>query len=168
MPPRVPPFRPNELIATLTRHQVDFVVIGGIAAVLHGAPYTTFDLDVVYSRDEQNLLRLAAALDDLDAEIHDLTERHMKPSREHLDAAGPKLLRTRFGRLDLLGQLDDATGWEQLVADAEALPFEEHVIHVLRLERVIEVKERLARDKDRAALPLLRATLARRSTGRTR
>jgi hypothetical protein len=163
LPPRVPPFQPNELIATLTRHEVDFVVIGGIAAVLHGAPYTTFDLDVVYSRAEENLLRLEAALVELDAVIHDLTDRHLKPSRAHLEEPGPKLLRTRFGRLDLLGQLDEATGWEQLLTDAVALPFGEHTVYVLRLERVIEVKERLARDKDRAVLPLLRATLARRS-----
>lgn len=163
MPPRVQPFQPNELIATLTSHEVDFVVIGGIAAVLHGAPYTTFDLDIVYSRAVENLLRLETVLVELDAEFHDLTDRHLKPSRAHLEELGPKLLRTRFGRIDLLGQLDEATGWEQLLTDAVALPFGEHTVYVLRLERVIEVKERLGRDKDRAALPLLRATLARRS-----
>ncbi len=161
----MPPFQPNELIAILTSHQVDFVVIGGIAAVLHGAPYTTFDLDVVYSRTEENLLRLEAVLVELDAEVYDLTDRHLKVSRAHLEALGPKFLRTRYGRLDIRGQLDDATDWDQLLADAEVLPYGKDTVHVLRLEQLIEVKERLARDKDHAALPLLRATLARRSEG---
>lgn len=163
MPPRVPQFQPNELIATLTRHEVDFVVIGGIAAVLHGAPYTTFDLDVVYSPADENLLRLEQALDELDAVIHDLTDRRLRPTRAHLEQPGPKLLSTRFGRLDLLGRLDEETDWEQLVADALTLPFGERTIRVMRLEHVIDVKERLGRDKDRASLPLLRATLARRN-----
>lgn len=159
----MPPFQPNELIATLTSHQVDFVVIGGIAAVLQGAPYTTFDLDIVYSRTGENLRRLEAVLVELNAEVYDLTDRHLKVSRAHLEASGPKLLRTRYGRLDILGQLDDATGWDQLLADAEVLPYGKNTVRVLRLEQLIEVKERLARDKDHAALPLLRATLARRS-----
>ena len=166
MPPRVPPLRPNNLIETLTRHGVEFVVIGGIASVLQGAPYTTFDLDIVYARSEENLDRLEAALAELEAEIHDPTDRRLAPSRSLLTTPGPKLLRTRYGRLDLLGQLDEATDWEQLLADTEAMPFHQHQLRVLRLERVIEQKERLGRDKDCAALPLLRATLARRSRDR--
>jgi len=109
-------------------HEVAFVIIGGIAAVLQGVPYTTFDFDIVYSRS---------------------------------DLAGPKLLRTRFGRLDVLGELDGKTTWESLLEHSVELPFGANRVRVLSLATLIAVKERLGRDKDKAALPLLRATLER-------
>ncbi len=165
MPPPVPPLRPNELIETLTRHRVELVVIGGMAAVLQGAPYSTFDVDIVYRRSADNLDRLQAALDELDAELHDPTERHLAPTRELLEQPGPKLLRTRFGRLDLLGELEPGQSWEQVLDQAVSLPYRGRQVDVLALEQLIARKERLGRDKDRAALPLLRATLARAKDG---
>jgi len=56
-----------EILKVLTRHRVDFIIVGGVSAVLHGAPVTTFDLDVVHSRDQKNLARLLAALQELEA-----------------------------------------------------------------------------------------------------
>lgn len=165
MPPRVPPLRPNELLETLIRHDVEFVVIGGIAAVLHGSPYTTFDLDVVYDRSDRNLDRLEAALEELDAVLHDPTDRHLRPDRSLLESSGPKLLRTKFGRLDLLGELGADVEWDQVVADSVAMPLKGRDVKVLKLEKIIEIKERVGRDKDRASLPLLRATLAKRDNG---
>lgn len=50
-----------EILKVLTRHQVDFIVVGGICAVLQGAPITTFDLDVVHSRKAENLNKLMTA-----------------------------------------------------------------------------------------------------------
>ena len=102
---------------------------------------------------------------ELDAVIHDLTERNLAPSRHLLELAGPKLLRTKYGRLDLLGQLDEETDWDTLLASTVTLPYQEGELRVLRLERLIEAKERAGRDKDIAALPLLRATLARARKG---
>ncbi len=158
---RTPPFQPNEIIATLVRHEVAFVIIGGIAAVLQGVPYTTFDFDIVYSRDAKNMDRIDAALNDLDATLFELSDRQLRPTRSLLSLPGPKLLRTRYGRLDLLGELDEETTWDALIQRSVELPFGAHRVHVLSLATVIEVKERLGRDKDKAALPLLRATLAR-------
>ena len=56
-----------EILKVLTKHKVDFIVVGGVYAVLHGAPVTTFDLDIVHSRSSQNLSRLMSALNELDA-----------------------------------------------------------------------------------------------------
>lgn len=55
-----------EILKTLRSHGVDFVVVGGVCAVLHGAPLATFDLDVLHSREPHNLARLMAALEELD------------------------------------------------------------------------------------------------------
>ncbi len=60
---------PDELFACLDRHQVQYVLIGGLAAVLHGSPLPTVDADICPSRDRENLTRLAAALRELDARI---------------------------------------------------------------------------------------------------
>jgi predicted nucleotidyltransferase len=59
---RGPSLQVGELLRTLDRHGVDFIVIGGIAGWAHGSSYPTYDLDIVYARDASNLERLAAAL----------------------------------------------------------------------------------------------------------
>ncbi|MFQ5965724.1 MAG: hypothetical protein ACE5KZ_15735 [Candidatus Scalinduaceae bacterium] len=56
-----------EILKTLADNKVDFIVVGGVCAVLHGAPVTTFDLDLVHSRDPDNLSHLMSALNALDA-----------------------------------------------------------------------------------------------------
>lgn len=56
------PTETGKLLEVLIRHRVDFVVVGMTAGVLQGAPLSTFDLDVVYSRAPENLTRLLAAL----------------------------------------------------------------------------------------------------------
>jgi len=61
--------KPNflSILRTLRRAQIDFIVVGGICGVLHGAPITTFDLDLVHSRDPENVQRMLAALEILEA-----------------------------------------------------------------------------------------------------
>lgn len=153
-----------ELIEVLAAHGVEFVVIGGTAAVLHGAPYTTFDVDVVYSRAPENLNRLLAALSSVGAEFHDLTGRHLPPTLSLLALPSPKLLRTRIGRIDVLGELDPETSWEALLADSVALDlgFASGEVRVISLPRLIAVKQKVARPRDLALLPILRAMLERR------
>ena len=61
--------KPGSILRTFTDHGVEFVLIGGVAAVLHGSPLATFDLDLVPARERQNLDRLSTALTALDAKI---------------------------------------------------------------------------------------------------
>ena len=63
------PLQAEEIFACLDRHAVRYVLIGGLAAVLHGSPLTTVDVDICPERGPDNLTRLAAALDELDAKI---------------------------------------------------------------------------------------------------
>src|SRR5208337_4293546 len=90
------------ILKTLRPHGVDFIIVGGVCAVLHGAPLATFDLDVVHSREPDNLARLMAALDELDAPYRIHGRHHRKPGASPLASAGHQLLMTRFGPLDLL------------------------------------------------------------------
>src|SRR5579864_1367767 len=95
----------REILRILATHNVDFIVVGGISAVLNGAPVNTLDLDIVHSRDTQNISRLLAALDELGAEYRDLGGRNLRPAESHLASKGHQLLLTRFGPLDVLGTI---------------------------------------------------------------
>ena len=156
------PVRFGDLLACLTEHDVRFVIVGGVAAVLEGAPVSTFDLHIVYQTAESNVSRLVEALEALDATYVDLAGRVVRPSVDGLRAGGHHLLRTRYGRLDVLGQVGSGLGYGELVSRAKERRVHGMSVLVLGLEAVIESKESSSRDKDRAVLPLLRRTLAER------
>jgi hypothetical protein len=148
------------LLRLLHRHGVDFIVVGMTAGVLQGAPLLTFDLDIVYSRDPDNLLRLLAALTEIDARFRG-DDRRLRPNLSHLESEGHKLLETKLGDLDTLGAIDNGASYEVLVPDSILLDADGFVVRVLSLERLIRVKERAGRPKDLAVLPVLRTTLER-------
>jgi predicted nucleotidyltransferase len=147
------------LLRTLLAHQIDFIVVGGVAAVLQGAPITTFDLDLVHSRKADNIVRLLSILQDLDAYYRGRGEQRLRPTSTHLESPGHQLLMTRFGALDLLGTIGTALSYDDLLPYAIELEAEGMRFKVLDLERIIEVKEQLGQEKDLSMLPLLRQTL---------
>jgi len=147
-----------ELLRVLARHDVDFIVVGMTAGVLQGAPAVTLDLDVVYSLNPENIDRLLAALNEIDAHFRN-DDRRIPPNRSHLESRGHKLLETTFGDLDVLATIDDDVSYDALVPDTVSLTVAELSIRVLSLVRLIAVKERAGRPKDLAVLPLLRSTL---------
>jgi hypothetical protein len=155
--------KPNflEILRTLTRHKVEFLVVGGVAAVLQGAPLNTFDLDIVHARNVDNLGRLLAGLVELDAHYRIKPEERRRPDASHLASPGHQLLMTRFGPLDLLGSIGSRLDYEALLP--ETIEMETGIdlrLRVLNLETLIRVKEEVGGEKDRAVLPVLRRTLA--------
>jgi hypothetical protein len=148
------------VIRALHDHGVDFIVVGGVAAVLEGAPISTFDLDVVHARTTENVERLLKALAALDAFYRLQPERRIRPAASHLMSEGHRLLMTRYGPLDLLGSIGLSHSYEDLlehVNEVEARP--PPPIRVLKLAKLIEVKSETAGEKDLATLPILRRTL---------
>lgn len=108
----------KEALEVLARHRVDFVVVGGVAAVLGGAPISTFDLDIVHDRSPANVARLLSALADLDARYRDLTGRVLRPEAHALEGEGHHLLLTRCGPLDVLGKIGLGRSYQELIADS--------------------------------------------------
>ena len=161
--PETPAFDFLALLRTLSRHRVEFLVIGGVAAVLHGAPVATFDLDVVHSREPGNITRLLAALEELDAHYRLQALRHFRPSSSHLSSPAHQLLRTRFGSLDLLGSVGGRSYDDRRSHSTEVEVAEDVRVQVLQLDWVIRLKEEAGADKDRAVLPILRRTLEEKS-----
>jgi hypothetical protein len=152
-------FRP--ILQKLVDHNVDFIVVGGIAAMLRAAPIVTLDLDVVHSRTPENLPRLIAALNEMDAHYRFPAERRLRPKDSHVAGPGHVLLITQFGPLDVLGTIGKGRAYPDLLPHStveEITP--ELRVRVLNLDTLIQTKEEAGRDKDTAALPTLRATLA--------
>jgi hypothetical protein len=141
-------------------HSVDFIVVGGIAAVLEGVPVNTFDLDIVDSRKPDNIGRLLAALDFLEAIYRMQPELALKPGLSHLASPGHQLRTTRFGPLDILGTIGRSRGYGDLLPHTHELEVGEGLrVRVLNLETLIAVREEVAGERDLAVLPIMRRTL---------
>jgi hypothetical protein len=148
------------LMQTLADHRVEFIVIGGVCAVLHGAPVTTFDLDVVHSRTPENLNRLLSTLTDLNAFYRGQGARRLTPGLSHLASTGHQLLMTNLGPLDLLGTITGDLDYNDLLPHTVILAVKKDLqVRLLDLETLISTKEATGRDRDKAVLPILRQTL---------
>ncbi len=150
-----------ELLRVLVRHDVEFVVVGGVAAVINGAPVTTFDLDILHRRTPENVRRLVAALTELDATFR-TDSRKLRPNESHLLGPGHALLATKLGVLDSLGAIEANTTYDDVLSDTFVATIDGLPIRTLTLGRLIRVKEQTGRAKDIAVLPVLRATLVER------
>jgi hypothetical protein len=111
------------LLRTLVEHQVQFVVVGGLAVAAHGYPRATKALDVVPQPERANRQRLFAALTSLGAEPIEVgdfrpDELPVPFSPSGLDEGGNWALRTRAGRIDVLQWLAGVDGYEQLLRGA--------------------------------------------------
>ena len=156
------------LLRALTEHGVDFLVVGGVGAILQGATLSTFDLDIVHSTEPANIARPLAALEELDAYYRAQPEKRLRPTQTHLSSPGYQLLMTRFGPLHVLGSIGKGRRYQDLLPHAAEMAIAEGIrICVLDLETQIAVKEEIGQEKDLAALPLLRHALeeSRRKRG---
>ena len=145
---------------------VEFIVVGGAAGVMLGAPIVTLDLDIVHRRTPENVERLLVWLLSHGAyHRFDLANRRLPPSRDLLLGQGHLNLQTDLGKLDVLCELGPDEGYDELLADTVLVENDTIRLRVLSLRRLIAVKARTGRPKDRAVLPLLMATLDEQDKG---
>lgn len=153
------------LLQALARHGVEHVVVGGVAAILEGAPITTLDLDIVFRLEEANLERLQGLLTELEARYRDPAGREILPTPDRLRTNRVNLFETREGLLDAMQEIGAGWSYDELAARTHTLRLGELTVRVLDLASVIESKEAAGREKDKAMLPVLRQTLAMRRKG---
>jgi hypothetical protein len=154
----------ERLVAELAGAGVEFIIVGGAAALLHGAPITTQDLDIVHKRSPENVARLLGVLLRLDAIMrYDLANRGLRPTAELLAGRGQINLSTTLGPIDPLCELGEGQGYEELLPHSVLMTEGDLSLRVLDLRTLIEVKAKTGRAKDRAVLPVLIATLEERS-----
>jgi len=153
-----PRFSPRRLLERLVAGEVDFVVVGGIAAVSHGSAAFTGDLDISYARDDDNLDRLGRVLVELGARLRGVTDDvPFVPDGRTLRRTRMLTLETPMGMLDLLAQPDGAPVYatlreragRELVAGVEVL--------IASLEDLIAMKRAAGRPKDLVAVEELEA-----------
>jgi hypothetical protein len=153
-------FLPERILEVLFRHQVRFILIGGVAAQAHGSPIITADLDICYARDKDDLERLAAALAELGATRRGLP--HDAPRMPPLDtrtlrAGGLFTLTTVFGDFAVLATPDPGFDFERLLKHAVFTTVHGNTIAVASLEDLIAMKRAAGRPKDRIMLEHLGA-----------
>jgi len=158
-------FNPTEILETLARHRVRFVVIGNFAGLLAGADVSTQDVDITPATDPDNLDRLAAALAELDAGIRVDGEAPVPlppPDGRLLATAEIWNLSTRYGDLDITTMPSGTSGYDDLRRGARSSTLGGGLrISVASLEDVIRSKTAAGRAKDQLALPVLQRALER-------
>lgn len=153
----------TELLARLASAEVEFIVVGGVAAILNDVVYRTDDMDVVHRRTPENIERLMSVLESLDAHFrNDLMHRKLRPRAADLAGHGHLLLRTTLGKLDVLCEISGQRGYEELAPHARKIIEHDLCIHALDLPMLIQVKTEAGREKDFQAIPIMLATLEER------
>ena len=143
-------FEPGRILEALNRHGVDFVLIGGMAGVAHGSSYPSYDVDVAYARDRQNLERLAAALAELGATPRDApADLPFLLDARTLAQGANFTFDTSYGALDILSDPAGAPSSAELRRSAGArVEIEGLAILVASLDHLIAMKEAAGRPKD--------------------
>jgi len=157
----------RRLLTTLDRHKVDYVLVGGVAAIAHGAMRPTTDLDCLARRSRENFGRLADAMRELNARLRvegladeDAARLPVQLDADTLGRMEISTWRTDAGDFDVLTDIPARDGhrlrYDDLIGRSEIQDVHGIAVRVAALEDVIASKEWADRPKDREALPELR------------
>jgi hypothetical protein len=150
-------FDPLGALAALARHQVRFVLIGGLAARLRGSPSITDDLDVCHSAQPSNLDALAGALRAINARLRGAEEVDFPLDERFLAGGRNFTFATDHGALDCLAEPAGVAGYEELIADADEVDLGDFAISVASVEALMKMKKAAGRPKDLIELEVLGA-----------
>ena len=153
----------RDILPLLSKHGVQFILIGGGAGIVHGLTRSTFDVDVVYARDEANLIRLVEALANHSPYLRGAPPG--LPFRWDLTTVKRGLnftLTTDLGNLDLLGEVTGGGDYERLLPFCEDQSTFGITCLVVNLDRLIHLKRAAGRPKDLEAVAELEALLEER------
>jgi len=165
-------FDPDRVLAMLDRHDVEYLLVGGLAARAHGAQRRTADVDCVPNTTAENLARMASVLVELNARLRvgGMSDDEARRLPVTIDAAtlsafGSSTWMTDAGPLDLLVELRDRDGDRHGYSDLlpRAVGYEVGEVSVLlaSLDDIVASKEFAGREKDNEALPELNELLRR-------
>jgi predicted nucleotidyltransferase len=162
------PFNPLELLRVLVEHEVDFILIGGLAATIHGSPFATVDVDIVPRRERSNLQHLSDALRSVGARVYVSAKETLRFEHDGASISDAAVwnLATTFGGLDITYVPAGTSGYADLAERAQKTDIGGIIVRVAALEDVIRSKEAANREKDRVVLPALRRLLERSGENR--
>ncbi len=149
------------LLIILLQHEIDFVLVGGFAGMVHGSPVVTHDLDICLKIDEEQIRKLRLALKDL-SPCHRMNPG-FKPSfadyPETLEGLKNIYLETNLGILDAMSELRPIGGFERVKSKAISISIYGLQCLVISLEDLIAIKETMTRPKDKETVLYLREIL---------
>ena len=142
--------RLKEIVEHLSRHEVDFVLIGGMAGMALGSAYPSYDVDIAYARDPENLARLAAALRELGATLRDAPDDlPLQLDADTLSKGANFTFATPYGSLDILTDPLGSPPYPQLRDAGQDLQIGGVLVRVVSLDHLIAMKEATGRTKDK-------------------
>lgn len=147
------PLQLDRLLEILDRHGVDFVIVGGIAGNAHGSALATFDLDVAYARDDANLRRLVAALQEMGVTLRGAPDDLPFQLDERTLANGANFtFDSELGSFDILGAIEGIRDYESLRADAVMVALGDIGVRIASIDHLIAMKRKANRPKDQVAV----------------
>lgn len=151
-------FDPLGALRTLVAWRVDFVVIGGLAARLHGSPSITDDLDICHSKEPQNLERLASALKEMNARLRGAPpDVPFLLDAKTLAKGDNFTFITEHGPLDCLAHPSGVGGYESLAPNATRIDLGDVTVAICSLEDLMAMKKSAGRPADLIELEILAA-----------
>lgn len=144
------PLKANPLLRALVEHGVDFVVVGGLAGLAHGSVYPTYDLDVAYARDRENISRMAEALAAVGVTLRGAPpDLPFQVDARTLENGSNFTFDCQYGSFDILGDVAGISAYEELRSNAEVATIEDVEVRVASLDHLIAMKRAANRPKDR-------------------
>lgn len=149
----------GELIEGLIKADIRFILVGGLATVVQGAPITTMDVDIVHERSPGNIAKLLEFLKSIGAFHRRIDDKIIEPRETDLSGTGHTLFSSRLGPLDVLAVIEEGKTYEDLFEHTVEIKFRGCPVRVLELRKLIELKRTSSNSKDKLRLPLLEETL---------
>ena len=149
----------SAIIEGLLKANVKFILVGGLAAVVQGAPVTTMDVDIVHNRSTENISNLFRFLRSIDAIYRRLDNKMIAPKEEDFSGMGHSLFSTRLGPLDVLAFIEEGKTYEDLLERTVAVEFRGFTMRVLDIEMLVELKRSSKDPKEKQRLIVLEETL---------
>lgn len=144
------PLQAHPLLRTLVDHGVDFVVVGGLAGLAHGSAYPTYDLDVAYSRDRENVVRLTAALEEIGVALRGApADPPFQLEAKTIEKGANFTFDSSYGSVDILGDAAGIRGYDELRGEAATATIEGVEVRVASIDHLIAMKRAANRPKDR-------------------
>lgn len=149
--PKAPKLR--EILDALIRHDVDFVLVGGLAGIAHGSNYPSYDVDFAYARDRENLERLVAALREIGVRLRGApADLPFQLDLRTFENGANFTFETPYGDVDLLADVGGVKSYDELKNNAVDYEIEGFTIPVASIDHLIAMKRDADRTKDRLML----------------
>jgi len=149
----------SAILEGLLESDVQFILVGGLAAVIQGAPVTTMDVDIVHNRSSENISKLITFLKSVDAIYRRPDDKVIEPNEKDISGMGHFLLTTRFGPLDILAFIEQKKVYADLLEHTVEIKFRNRIIQVLDLKTLVDLKKMSKNPKHKQKLIVLEETL---------